>query len=35
MGVATQMLPAQAIVRDKDTWMDGDTGFSLMRTADS
>ena len=35
MGTATQMLPAQAIVRDKDTWMDGDTGFSLMRSTDS
>lgn len=31
MGVQTQGLPPQAIVRDKDTWMDGDTGFSLMR----
>jgi len=35
MGVATQVMPAQAIVRDKDTWMDGDTGFNLMRSADS
>ena len=35
MGTATEMLPAQAIVRDKDTWMDGDTGFSLMRSTDS
>ena len=35
MGTATDMLPAQAIVRDKDTWMDGDTGFSLMRSTDS
>ena len=31
MGVQTQNLPSQAIVRDKDTWMDGDSGFSLMR----
>ncbi|WP_443748174.1 heavy metal-binding domain-containing protein [Asticcacaulis solisilvae] len=35
MGTATQMLPAQAIVRDKDTWVDGDTGFSLLRNTDS
>ncbi|MGN6424460.1 MAG: heavy metal-binding domain-containing protein [Asticcacaulis sp.] len=31
MGVATQMLPAQAIVRDKDTWVDGDSGMMLLR----
>ncbi len=31
MGVQTQNLPAQAIVRDKDTWVDGDSGFSLLR----
>ena len=35
MGVQTQVMPAQAIVRDKDTWMDGDTGFNLMRSTDS
>jgi len=35
MGTATQMLPAQAIIRDKDTWVDGDTGFSLMRSTDA
>jgi len=34
MGTATQMLPAQAIIRDKDTWVDGDTGFSLLRSTD-
>lgn len=26
---ATATLPVQAIIRDKDTWMDGDGGFSL------
>jgi uncharacterized protein YbjQ (UPF0145 family) len=31
MGVQTQNLPPQAIVRDKDTWVDGDSGFSLLR----
>ena len=31
MGVQTQNLPAQAIVRDRDTWVDGDSGFSLLR----
>lgn len=31
MGVQTQNLPPQAIVRDRDTWVDGDSGFSLMR----
>jgi uncharacterized protein YbjQ (UPF0145 family) len=33
MGVKTPALPAQAIVRDKDTWIDGDFGFSLDRDA--
>jgi hypothetical protein len=31
MTVATPVLPAQAIIRDKDTWIDGDFGFSLDR----
>jgi uncharacterized protein YbjQ (UPF0145 family) len=31
MKVATPVLPAQAIIRDKDTWIDGDFGFSLDR----
>jgi uncharacterized protein YbjQ (UPF0145 family) len=31
MAVKTPALPAQAIVRDKDTWVDGDFGFSLDR----
>ena len=31
MGVQTQNLPSQAIVRDRDTWVDGDSGFSLLR----
>jgi len=35
VGTATQMMPAQAIVHDKDTWMDSDMGMSLMRPADS
>ena len=35
MATATQMMPAQAIVHDKDTWMDSDMGMSLMRPADS
>jgi uncharacterized protein YbjQ (UPF0145 family) len=30
--VKTAMLPAQAIVRDKDTWIEGNIGFSLDRT---
>jgi uncharacterized protein YbjQ (UPF0145 family) len=34
MQTATQMMPAQAIIRDRDTWMDGDTGFNLLRAAD-
>ncbi|WP_061535274.1 heavy metal-binding domain-containing protein [Collimonas arenae] len=29
--VKTPTLPAQAIIRDKDTWIDGDFGFSLDR----
>ncbi|MFJ2989536.1 heavy metal-binding domain-containing protein [Collimonas sp. NPDC087041] len=29
--VKTPALPAQAIIRDKDTWIDGDFGFSLDR----
>jgi hypothetical protein len=29
MKVATPALPVQAIIRDKDTWIDGDFGFSL------
>ena len=29
MKVATPTLPVQAIIRDKDTWIDGDFGFSL------
>ena len=28
MGVATQMLPPQAIIRDKDTWIDSGTGIT-------
>ncbi|QGM47800.1 heavy metal-binding domain-containing protein [Methylocystis heyeri] len=31
MAVKTPALPAQAIIRDKDTWVDGDFGFSLDR----
>ncbi|MEO6920571.1 MAG: heavy metal-binding domain-containing protein [Collimonas sp.] len=33
--VKTAALPAQAIIRDKDTWIDGDFGFSLDRGANS
>ncbi|AMP14746.1 heavy metal-binding domain-containing protein [Collimonas pratensis] len=33
--VQTAALPAQAIIRDKDTWIDGDFGFSLDRGANS
>lgn len=33
MAVQTPALPAQAIIRDKDTWVDGDFGFSLDRQA--
>jgi uncharacterized protein YbjQ (UPF0145 family) len=29
MGVKTQTLPAQAIIRDKDTWLSGSGGFEL------
>jgi uncharacterized protein YbjQ (UPF0145 family) len=29
MGVKTQTLPAQAIIRDKDTWLSGSGGFDL------
>ena len=29
MGVKTQALPAQAIIRDKDTWLSGSGGFDL------
>jgi uncharacterized protein YbjQ (UPF0145 family) len=29
MGVKTQTLPAQAIIRDKDTWVSGSGGFDL------
>jgi len=29
MGVITQVLPAQAIIRDKDTWVSGSGGFDL------
>ncbi|MDI7775070.1 heavy metal-binding domain-containing protein [Asticcacaulis sp. EMRT-3] len=35
MGVATQMLPSQAVVRDRDTWIDGDSGFSLLRQTEA
>jgi uncharacterized protein YbjQ (UPF0145 family) len=31
IAVATAALPVQAIIRDKDTWIDGDFGFSLDR----
>jgi hypothetical protein len=30
--VKTPILPAHAIAPDKDTWIDGDFGFSLDRT---
>jgi hypothetical protein len=29
VGVATPNLPAQAIIRDKDTWVSGSGGFDL------
>ncbi len=29
MGVKTRMLPPQAIIRDKDTWLSGSGGFDL------
>ena len=35
MGVQTQGLPPQAIVRDRDTWVDGDSGFALLRQIES
>jgi uncharacterized protein YbjQ (UPF0145 family) len=31
LSVATQHLPAQAIIADRDTWIDGTIGFSLDR----
>ncbi|HAT31728.1 MAG TPA: hypothetical protein DCW29_13015 [Janthinobacterium sp.] len=31
--VLSPTLPAQAIIRDRDTWVDGDFGFSLDRAA--
>ena len=30
--VATSSLPAQAIIRDKDTWLSGEGGFDLQST---
>jgi hypothetical protein len=30
--VATPALPAQAIIRDKDTWLSGESGFTLQST---
>jgi hypothetical protein len=32
MKVATPALPAQAIIRDKDTWLSGESGFTLQST---
>jgi uncharacterized protein YbjQ (UPF0145 family) len=32
VGVKTQTLPAQAIIRDKDTWLSGFGGFDLQST---
>jgi len=32
MGVQTSPLPAQAIIRDKDTWVSGEGGFELQAT---
>ena len=32
LGVATPALPAQAIIRDKDTWLSGESGFDLQST---
>jgi len=32
LGVQTPNLPAQAIIRDKDTWLSGDSGFDLQST---
>ena len=31
LAVRNPSLPVHAIVRDKDTWIDGDFGFSLDR----
>jgi uncharacterized protein YbjQ (UPF0145 family) len=31
VAVATESLPTQAVIADKDTWIDGDFGFSLDR----
>jgi hypothetical protein len=30
VGVQTATLPAQAIIRDKDTWLSGGGGFDLQ-----
>jgi len=30
VSVETPALPAQAIIRDKDTWISGDAGFNLQ-----
>ena len=30
MGVKTPTLPAQAIIRDKDTWVNGPGGFEIQ-----
>jgi uncharacterized protein YbjQ (UPF0145 family) len=30
MAVKTAMLPAQAIIRDKDTWLNGSSGFEIQ-----
>ena len=30
MGVKTAALPAQAIIRDKDTWLSGSAGFEIQ-----
>jgi uncharacterized protein YbjQ (UPF0145 family) len=32
VGVQTSSLPAQAIIRDKDTWLSGSGGFDLQST---
>jgi hypothetical protein len=32
IGVQTASLPAQAIIRDKDTWLSGSGGFDLQST---
>jgi hypothetical protein len=32
VGVKTAALPAQAIIRDKDTWLSGSGGFDLQST---